>query len=417
MAELTAVLDSAFEGRGGLVMLVGEPGIGKTRMAEELGVVAGDRGAQVVWGACYEGGGAPPYWPWIQAIRSLLTEPSDGVLSALEPRAAVIAEIVPEIRDLLTDVSKPPEVDPEQARFRLFDSVTIFLNAAAASRPLVVVLDDLHWADRSTLDLLEFVARDISSSPVLLIGGYRDLELSRRHPLSEALANLARAREFQRILLRGLESGEVGYLVEAVGDITLPIALIEEIHVRTEGNPFFVTEVMRDLAREAAERGGDFDAVRFRIPEGVREAIGIRLNRLSEECNQALQMAAVIGREFDFALLAALNQGLSDDALLGLIEEAAVVGALREISGPVERYEFTHALIQQTLVEELTAGRRVRLHIRIVDAIEELYADRLDDHVVELATIAQRRRRWWVKRRSSVTRGWPASMPLQRTRG
>ena len=210
MAELTAALDSALEGRGGLVMLVGESGIGKTRMTEELEAVARDRGARVTWSACYEGGSAPPYWPWTQAIRSLLTEPSEAILTALDARAAVIAEIVPEIRDILPDLEPAPEMDPGQARFRLFDSVTSFLNDAARSQPMVVVLDDLHWADRSSLHLLEFVAREISSRPILLIGGYRDIELSRRHPLSESLATLARTRGFRRILLRGLASDEVG---------------------------------------------------------------------------------------------------------------------------------------------------------------------------------------------------------------
>ena len=307
------------------------------------------------------------------------------MLNALETRAAVIAEVVPEIEDMLPDLESAPELDPAQARFHLFDSVTSFLDEISTSQPTILVLDDLHWADRSTLDLLEFVAREVANRSMLIVGGYRDMELSRRHPLSEALANLARIRGFQRIVLRGLLSDEVGRLVEAVGDINLPPELIEEINVRTEGNPLFVTEVTRDLAREAAERGGDFDAVKFRIPEGVREAIGIRLNRLSEECNEVLRTAAIIGREFDFAVLAALSREPSDEALLNLIEEAIFAGAIREVSDPNERYGFTHALIEQTLAEELTTGRRARLHARIVDAMEELYADSLDEHVAELA--------------------------------
>ena len=170
MAELTAALDSALEGNGGLVMLAGEPGIGKTRLTEEMEAVARDRGALIVWGACYEGGSAPPYWPWTQAIRSLLTEPSEAILTALDARAAVIAEIVPEIRNMMPDVQSAPEIDPAQARFRLFDSITSFLNEIAISQPVILVIDDLHWADRSTLDLLEFVAREVSSKQVLIVG-------------------------------------------------------------------------------------------------------------------------------------------------------------------------------------------------------------------------------------------------------
>ena len=385
MAELTTALDGALEGRGGLVMLAGEPGIGKTRLSEEIAAIAKDRGALVAWGACYEGGTAPPYWPWTQIIRSLLTEPSEAVMSALQTRGGVIADIVPEIRDMMPDMQPPSEVDPAQARFRLFDSVTSFLNEIAISQPVILVIDDLHWADRSTLDLLEFVAREVATRPMLLIGGYRDVELSRRHPLSETLATLARVRAFQRILLRGLASDEVSRLVEAVGKMALPHELIEEIHVRTEGNPFFVAEVTRDLAREAADRGGEFDALKFRIPEGVREAVGIHLNRLSEDCNHVLRIAAVIGREFDFELLTAVSTGLSEDELLDAVEEAMATGAIREIPGVGVRYEFTHALIQQTLADELSAGRRVRLHIRIIEAIEHLYPTRLDEHVAELA--------------------------------
>ena len=164
-------------------------------------------------------------------------------------------------------------MDPRQARFRLFDSVTSFLSETAASQPLVIVLDDLHWADQSTLDLLEFVARDISSNPMLLIGGYRDMELSRQHPLSETLAALTRVRGFQRIPLRGLESSDVGRLVEAVGEIRPSRKLVEDIHDRTEGNPFFVAELTRDLSRGAAGRGGEFDAMGLRILDIVCPAI------------------------------------------------------------------------------------------------------------------------------------------------
>ncbi len=385
MAELNAALENALEGRGGIVMLVGEPGIGKTRMTEELAIVASDRGARATRGACYEGGSAPPYWPWTRAIRSLLIEPSEATLGALESRAAVIAEIIPEIKNMMPDLTPASEVDPEQARFRLFDTVTSFLSELASTEPLVIVLDDLHWADRSSLDLLEFVADEVSSRSMLLVGGYRDMELSRRHPLSESLATLARIRGFQRILLRGLESSAVGRLVEAIGDVALPVELIEEIHVRTEGNPFFISEVTRDMAREAGVRGGNVDAVKFKVPEGVREAVGIRLNRLSEECNQLLRTAAVIGREFDFDLLSAVNAGSSEDELLDAVEEALTMGAIREAPGVGERYEFAHALIQETLAEELPTVRRTRLHARVVGALEKLHGDEEGDHISELA--------------------------------
>jgi DNA-binding CsgD family transcriptional regulator len=385
MAELTEALDDTLEGRGGLIMLMGEPGIGKTRLMEELTAVARSRGTLVAWGASYEAGGTPPYWPWIQAIHSLLAEPSEAILGALNPRAAVIAELVPEIGNIIPGLQSAAQVDSEQARFRLFDSVASFLGEVASSQPMVVVLDDLHWADRSSLDLLEFTAHEVTARPVLVIGGYRDIELTRRHPLSESLAALARARGFRRIPLRGLESVEVERMVKAVGDIPLTAEMIEEIYVRTEGNPFFVSEVTRDLARAAAQYGGDFDAVKFRIPEGVREAVGFRLNKLSEQCNQVLRTAAVIGKDFDFSLLAEVSVGLSEDELLDSIEEALTAGAIRESSSARENYEFTHALIQQTLADEMSASRRMRLHGKVVDALEKLSRSQRDERISELA--------------------------------
>ena len=285
MAELTAALDDALEGRGGLVMLVGEPGIGKTRLAEGLAAAARDRGAQVSWGACYEEGSAPPYWPWTQAIRSLLAErASDAIEAALGARASVIAEIVPEIREKLPDLEPAPEVDPGQARFRLFDSVNTFLRDAAAAQPMVLVLDDLHWADRSSLDLLEFVAREVSSIPMLLIGGYRDVELSRRHPLAESLATLARGRGFQRIPLRGLESDEVGRLVEAVADIRPPPALVEEIHdrglIKLEDN--YVSQMLR--YREVIRFMDSFFAPMYYSNRKNARYSNTRLRRLLRGC-------------------------------------------------------------------------------------------------------------------------------------
>jgi predicted ATPase len=258
------------------------------------------------------------------------------------------------------------------------------LTLAAAEQPLVIVLDDLHWSDQSSLDLLEFISRDIAGKSLLLLGGYRDVELSRRHPLSETLASLARVREFQRIVLRGLDNDDVGRLIESLVHIGLSAKQIDLIHGRTEGNPFFVTEVTRDMARVYAEQGEDFDANRFKIPEGVRQAVGIRLNKLSDECNKLLQIAAVIGREFDFKLLVELDTDLSEDALLELIDEATNAGMIRESSDRNDRYEFSHALVAQTLAEELSTGRRIRMHARIVEAMERLYEGRLDEHVAEL---------------------------------
>ena len=246
MGELKAALEDALSGRGRLVTLVGEPGIGKTRTARELATYAGLRGAQVLWGRCYEEQGVPSYWPWVQAIRSYVREREPEQLrSEMGAGAADIAEIVSDVRERLPDLEQPPaQESPEQARCRLFDSITTFLKSASDSRPLVLMLDDLHWADKPSLLLLEFVARELAGARLLLIGTYRDMELSRQHPLAETLGELTRERLFQRILLRGLTQEDVSRFIEATSGITPPQGLVESVYQQTEGNPLFVTEVV-----------------------------------------------------------------------------------------------------------------------------------------------------------------------------
>ncbi len=206
MDQLKAALEDILGGRGRLVTLLGEPGIGKTRTCEELATYAGLRSAQVLWGRCYETGGQPPYWPWIQAIRSYVrSADTDELRRQMGSSASVIAEIVIDLKDRLPEVGTPPVIDdPAAARFRLFDALTSFLRTATEDRPLILVLDDLHWSDEPSLALLEFVAREIGQSRVLIIGTYRDMELNRRHPLTVTLGDLSRERLFERVLLRGL---------------------------------------------------------------------------------------------------------------------------------------------------------------------------------------------------------------------
>ncbi len=176
IADLKATLEEALSGRGRLVMLAGEPGIGKTRTAQELAAVAEHHGARVLWGGCYEGEGAPPYWPWVQLIRSYVgqSEP-EHLRSEIGPGASDISEIVPEVRAKLPDLEPVPSLEPEQARFRLFDSIATFLNRASETQPLMLVLDDLHWADRSSLLLLQFLARQLGEARMVVVGCYRDV--------------------------------------------------------------------------------------------------------------------------------------------------------------------------------------------------------------------------------------------------
>ena len=388
MGELKAALEDALSGRGRLVTLVGEPGIGKTRTALELATYAGLRQAQVLWGRCYEGEGAPPYWPWVQAIRSYVRDVDPEQLrSEMGAGAADIAEVVSDVREQLPGLQAPPQLEPEQARFRLFDSITAFLKNAGRRKPLVLVLDDLHWADHSSLLLLEFVARELANARVMIIGTYRDVELSRQHPLSHTLGELNRERLFQRVLLRGLDQDDVARFIELASGVTPPSGMLEAVHRQTEGNPLFVTEVVRLLVQEGelTQESGQRDSWIVRIPEGVREVIGRRLDRLSERCNETLTVASVIGREFTLEQLVPLFEGMTDDRLLEVLEEALSARVIEELPRTVGRYQFTHALIRETLAGELTTTRRVRLHARIAEELEKLYGDDAESHAAELA--------------------------------
>tara|TARA_B100002003_G_scaffold129644_1_gene119836 strand:+ start:7965 stop:9869 length:1905 start_codon:yes stop_codon:yes gene_type:complete len=298
--------------------------------------------------------------------------------------ASVIAEIVPDVNEMLPDLKSPPELDsPEQARFRLFDATATFLkNVSHRSDALVLILEDLHWADKPSLLLLEFLVQELSEGHLMVVGTYRDAGLSRQHPLAETLGELTRSRPFQRVALRGLSLEDEGELIHATSGAQRNQEFVEMIHSRTDGNPLFTGEVLRMLKQEG---GVGWEDAGFRIPEGVREVIGRRLNRLTERCNQALTVAFVIGREFEFSLLTPLVEGMSGDELLESLEEALSVRVIEEFSDTEGRYQFTHKLIRNTLAEELSLTRRTRLHARVAETLEQLYGAEAQAHAAELA--------------------------------
>lgn len=388
MAELKAALDDAHAGQGRIVMLVGDRGIGKTRTAEELGAVAQTQGAEVLWGRCYEGEGQPPYWPWVQAIRTY-TERTDAqqLLKELGTGASSIAEIIPDIWMKLSDVERPPPVESGHARFRLFDSMTTFLRAASQVRPLVLILDNLNWADRESLLLLEFLSEELGRTRLLVVGTYWDFDLSRGHPLSQTLGELTRHRLFRRIALRGLSLEDVGRYIRTVSRVEVPEGLTEVVHSHAEGNPLFVTEVVRMLQEEGGLTqglGGTSYEWSARIPDGVKEVIGRRLSCLSDRCNEILTVASVIGRQFHLDPLRQLITDTSEEELLGVLEEAVSARILDEIPREVGRYQFSLGLVQGTLLDETSTTRRVRLHARIAEVLEELHGERVADYATEL---------------------------------
>ncbi|HEY5638927.1 MAG TPA: protein kinase, partial [Dehalococcoidia bacterium] len=392
MDELRAGLEDALSGRGRLLMLVGEPGIGKTRTSEELATYAGLRNAQVVWGRCYEGEGAPAYWPWVQAIRSYVHEKEPGeLMSEMGPGAADIAQVVSEVKDRLPGLPAPPTLEPEQARFRLFDSITTFLKNASNAKPMVLVLDDLHWGDKPSLLLLQFLTRELRGSRLLVLGTYRDVELRRAHPLSQTLGELGREGLSHRITLRGLTEQDVARFIEITSGAKPPQALVEAVYRETEGNPFFVNEVVRLLVTDGRlEKPEEVTSWSVTIPQGVREVVGRRLDHLSEECNRALTIGAVIGREFGLQtveqVLAQADEGrMTGDRLLEVLEEAVGARVVAEVPNVVDHYSFSHALIRETLYEELSTARRVRVHRQIGEVLEEQHKDEIDSQLAQLA--------------------------------
>jgi class 3 adenylate cyclase len=393
MDELRAGLEDALSGRGRLIMLVGEPGIGKTRTSEEFATYASLRNTQALWGRCYEGEGAPAYWPWVQVIRSYVhNRDAKELMSEMGPGAADIAQVVSEVRERLPGLPTPPALEPEQARFRLFDSTTTFLKNAGSRQPIVIVLDDLHWADKPSLLLLQFLARELRGARLMVLGTYRDVELRRQHPLAQTLGELNRQGLSQRILLRGLSERDVARFIEITSGITPPQALVDAVYRETEGNPFFVNEIVRLLVADGRlERPEEVKSWSVTIPQGVREVVGRRLDHLSEACNRVLTVASVIGREFGLDALErvivrqAQHERLTGDRLLEALEEAIGARVIAELPRAAGRYSFTHALIWETLYEELSTTRRVRLHRQIGEVLEGLYAANPEPHLPELA--------------------------------
>jgi predicted ATPase/class 3 adenylate cyclase len=391
MKQLRTAVDQAISNRGCLYMLAGEPGIGKTRTTEELVSYARLRDVQALVGHCYEGEGAPAYWPWVQIIRSYVhdRDPAE-LLSEMGAGAPDIAQVVSEVRERLPGLPAPPELEPERARFRLFDSVTSFLKNASRKQPLLIVLDDLHWADKPSLLLLRFIAGEVRESRILILGTYRSEEIQREHPLADVLSSLRRERNCERIVLRGLREDDTRAMISDIGGQNVPLAFARAIFLETEGNPFFIEEILRYLTEEGILHweGGhwtsDLAPDQMGIPEGVREVIGRRLSRLGEQCNVTLTLASVIGREFSLNALEQLS-GRSQNELLEILDEASKAQVIDEVPSRLGHFTFSHALIRETLYDEVSAHRRVALHRQVALALEELHASDLELHLDELA--------------------------------
>jgi tetratricopeptide (TPR) repeat protein len=382
--QLSAAFEEALGGRGRLILLSGEPGIGKSRLVDEFASRARESGV-LLWGRCWEAGGAPPYWPWVQLLRAYLrARDAESVRDDIGTGAIDIAQILPEIRDLFPDLPPPPTVDPDSARFQLFDSTTSFLLNAARREPVVLVLEDLHAADTPSLLLLQFLADQIGDARLLALATYRDVEITPEHPLTSAVADLSREPTTRRIHLLGLTKDDVIRFVAAVAGTPAPPQLVTALHRETSGNPLFLGEAVRLLAAEGRLGLSDPATLRIAVPKGVRDVIGRRLNHLDEDCKQALSTASVLGTEFSTEALRRLSD-LSPDAILDDLDRAARAGVVAAIPGSLGRFRFSHELVRETLYEELTAAHRMRLHSQAAQVLRRLYATDEEPHLAELA--------------------------------
>ena len=380
LEALTGGLQEAIAGHGGVCLVAGEPGIGKSRLAEELTGQARERGVRVLVGRCWEAGGAPAYWPWVQALRTYLRDAEPGLLRAQLGRdGPYLATILPEVREVVPDLPAAPALDSEGARFHLLEAVAAFLRSIASAGPIALFLDDLHAADAPSLLLLRFVAGDLAGAPILVVGCYRDTEVGPE--LRDALAVLAREPAVRRITLGGLSGADTSRLLELTMGAGPAADLAERVQAETQGNPLFSTEIARLIASQGD--AGD-SGRRLPIPEGVSEAIGRRLESRSDACRALLTVASVVGREFDPEVVGRVSE-IEDDDILLAVDEAA---AARLVEGSPEgggRLRFSHILVRDTLYEGLPAPRRARLHRSLAEVLETSYAGNLDPHVAELA--------------------------------
>jgi DNA-binding CsgD family transcriptional regulator len=367
LSALLDGLDGAVAGRGRLLLVGGEPGIGKSRLAEEFASQALGRGARVVWGRSWEAGGAPAYWPWIQSLRSLLpTVDLEAVLPA-DLANTHLVQILPELRGHLPDVPEVTSTSPDSARFDLFVAVSRLLQRASQDIPLVVILDDLHAADASSLLLLRFVCESGGDHRTVVVGTYRDSELTKDHPLAATLPELLRTPGATRISMPGLAEAHVAQLIETIPRLHLD-GLAAAVHRKTDGNPLFVQEYLRLLESESQTAQGAAGE-RLPIPEGVREVIGQRIDRLPASCTELLRLAAVAGREFLVDVLERAS-AQNSDFVLDTLQDAIEARLVEEVHGEPGRLRFGHALIRDTIYESMPAGERCRRHVDVGQALE-----------------------------------------------
>jgi tetratricopeptide (TPR) repeat protein len=372
LRELQGATARAAAGNGSLVLIAGEPGIGKTRLAQHATAVAAERRMRVLWATCWEGDGAPAFWPWIQLLRAHGATRDAATLQAeLGSEAVEVGRLVPELAE--ASMENDLEGASPESRFRLYDSVSTFLRRVSRDQSTLVVLDDLHWADEPSLQLLRFLAGDLAESPLLVLGTYRDVEVGSAHPLRRLIGQLT--GPVHQLQLDGLAQPEVAELVAQLTGSPASEAASAAIHRLTDGNPFFVRELVRLRA--------DANVPDARLPQGVREVVRRRLDSLSRSCRELLTAAAVIGSDFE-PVLVGLVARLQAQRVSTLLEEAKEARLIEPLQ-PSNRLHFVHALVREVLYGDLPIGRRRHLHHQVASALDRQCAGDPDGREAELA--------------------------------
>ena len=390
-ARLRRLVDEALVGRGRLALVAGEAGVGKSRLVAEIGDEAQARGMQVLTGHCVEMSGTPPYLPYVEIIEQTISSPRSSVAlrEALGDVAPEIARIAPALRRAFPEIPPAVELPAELARRYVWNSFGEFMGRAAQRQPLLLVLEDLHWAGESTLLLTEYLAPLLPDMPVLVLGTYRDDEVDLQHPLTRVIGQLARRRLLERVNLRRLSFDGVRAMLQALAGQPVPDQLVRVIDRETEGNPFFVEEVYLHLVESGVlldEHGGvraDLRLDEVSVPDSIRLVLRQRLGHLNASTCEVLVAAAVSGRVFASELVGEVAEaGL--DQLVDAFDEAERARLITPGKTAGELI-FGHELIRQTLLSGVSAGKREQLHLRTAEAISRLYSDDLEAHAGELA--------------------------------
>ena len=381
LRALRDAFDDACRGRGGVHLVLGDPGVGKTRLAAALAEHAAGGGARVIWTRGW-GRAAPPYWPWVEVVRGLLHDLDGQTLrDELGSNADQLMRLAPELADRLPGAAAPPVDDPDSAisRFGLFDALVALLRVRSALGPVVVLIDDLQAADEGSLVALDFVSRMLRDAAVLLVVTMHERVPERGAEAQIALQNIVRSG--RRLVLGGLTREDVGRLIELTSGVPARAGLIDAVHAATEGNPFFAREV---IALLLAEGRLDDPPDELPLPDGVRATIRRRLEPLGDQQLDTLELAAIIGRTFTLATLEHASR-LDRDVMLEAVDEAAALGLVVPVPGTLGTYRFGHGLIRETLFAGMPVAVRLGGHRVVGEALETVYRGAIDAHLPELA--------------------------------